>query len=687
MYHRKDTRKVLIPSKITLSPPRKSRRNDRKQLHNNNTNTNTRYEMASEISQMKHNILKQVDQKSHHTVRLKVSSLREIKKPTLSVKSKSYHHNNETTNLISPPQHQSIETGTNTITHIQEQKNEDIQNDKNLDKLEDNEIVIERPKSHKHTIRTKKQEQCPSLRSLPVKENNIFTNSLPPNDNIKEVDNCRALSIANLIRRFRNAPPTKRGERRKKTLQEIDEMLAVSSSNELTLNKNNDNDNVDATTKMAKENIVDNKNEVAQEENCKKGDIMSVNKTNEPLSIPAGVSLKSFSTNDNMTEDIVGAEQLLDTSTTAIEIDNTSKHSASSNTSKTTKISRRWYFIDQTNKDSRSGPFATQEMCFIISEKGLGPLTPVWCQGLPDWMPISSVPAFDLFYSSTPPAPSTKMQQRPRPPSTRRPKKQSIKTLNTSIDLKNHTKMLEDDIREENKDTAAEMKEEATVAMCRVHLSGDDTIDDDDEEEYIDINISEDDEDENIYDDEHKKVVDDDKNKKVVGGDKNKNVVDDDGDEDIYDDIEEHDVLSSVGINTDSIQVESRGTDVMTLSSATQVNLSAVDLDDANMLVRQNASANISILNNYSVDIPDINISARPIKLENPIVESLEMLQSLISRVSKEKCILQEKKLGVHKNTSVVKHSVSNNVNGLIKSLINTVENERSRIASLRLDT
>ena len=327
------------------------------------------------------------------------------------------------------------------------------------------------------------------------------------------------------------------------------------------------------------------------------------------------------------------------------------------------------------------------------------------------------------FPSSTtppppPPAPSTIMQQRPRPPLTKRPKIQSIKTLNTSIDLKNHTQMLEDYMRndDDDDDTIEETSENddstnvssstdnnnnnnggndmlnkddwyqrhVHTVLSEVLLNksvdsndnngkvadGDAASDDDDDDEYIDINISEDD----IEEDDAEEAVKQDGF--VVKNEENMNV---------------DDILSTVGINTETIVMESRGTDVMKLSSATQVDLNIIHRD------------NNDFFNNGAATKDDIKVNLSPIKLENPIVQSLDMLQNLISRVSKEKSILQQKKLGISNDhtslsstnmnnnisdsSNLISSSINintNNVNGLIKNLINTVETERSRIASLR---
>ena len=147
-------------------------------------------------------------------------------------------------------------------------------------------------------------------------------------------------------------------------------------------------------------------------------------------------------------------------------------------------------------------------------------------------------------------------------------------------------------------------------------------------------------------------------------------------------------IISSIGINTEAVQVASRGTDVMTLSSSTQVNMNLLNIGEGMT----------GAYDKCGLD-DGTKATLSPIKLENPIVESLDMLQSLISKVTNEKNVLHRKKLDAisdhgrvlgNGSDCNVKMNIADgfsteNVNGIIKNLINTVENERSRIASLRL--
>jgi hypothetical protein len=134
-YRRNENRKVLIPTKITLSPPRKSK--NIKQRFNEKDN-NEDIEENNEVAQMKFNILKQVDQKKVHKVRLKVSSLREIEKPSFSVDAKSYHrNNNNNNNKVNRKQIQSPQQRKQDVVEIDnKKKKKNIEKQVKRDKLE-----------------------------------------------------------------------------------------------------------------------------------------------------------------------------------------------------------------------------------------------------------------------------------------------------------------------------------------------------------------------------------------------------------------------------------------------------------------------------------------------------------------------------------------------------------------------
>ena len=767
-YRRNENRKVLIPTKITLSPPRKSK--NIKQRFNVKDN-NEDIEENNEVAQMKFNILKQVDQKKVHKVRLKVSSLREIEKPSFSVDAKSYHrNNNNNNNKVNRKQIQSPQQRKQDVVEIDNKKkkkniekqvkierpkptkavsrsglviNNDNNNNNNKMKEEKEQLASKINEKKKNIIKPpiqsdKQQQQqnlgpSPSFKENKVDQQNIVHRSNNTNNNNtgSKVDTSRAIGIANLINRFRNAPPTKRSERRKKTLQEIDDMLLDNSST--TSEKLQNMKNSKESSNVDDDNN-NNKQVIIEENKIGKKETIVIEQNNDKKKNISSEKHESSRTTE-IIEDLIAVEENNDNDDDSDEIIefNDVEDNKSNNTM---DGKRRWYFINHNQQDSRNGPFTTKEMFAYIVQDILVPMSPVWCQGLPEWIPLKAVPIFinkfmklhsdTTFPSSTtppppPPAPSTIMQQRPRPPLTKRPKIQSIKTLNTSIDLKNHTQMLEDYMRndDDDDDTIEETSENddstnvssstdnnnnnnggndmlnkddwyqrhVHTVLSEVLLNksvdsndnngkvadGDaasDDDDDDDDDEYIDINISEDD----IEEDDAEEAVKQDGF--VVKNEENMNV---------------DDILSTVGINTETIVMESRGTDVMKLSSATQVDLNIIHRD------------NNDFFNNGAATKDDIKVNLSPIKLENPIVQSLDMLQNLISRVSKEKSILQQKKLGISNDhtslsstnmnnnisdsSNLISSSINintNNVNGLIKNLINTVETERSRIASLR---
>ena len=269
-YRRNENRKVLIPTKITLSPPRKSK--NIKQRFNVKDN-NEDIEENSEVAQMKFNILKQVDQKQVHKVRLKVSSLREIEKPSISVDAKSYHrNNNNNNNKVNRKQIQSPQQRKQDVVEIDNKRkkkyiekqvkierpkptnavsrsglviNNDNNNSNNNNKMKEekeqlaSKINEKKKNIIKPPIQSDKQQRqqnlgpSPSFKENKVDQQNIVHRSNNNNNNNtgSKVDTSRAIGIANLINRFRNAPPTKRSERRKKTLQEIDDMLLDNLNN------------------------------------------------------------------------------------------------------------------------------------------------------------------------------------------------------------------------------------------------------------------------------------------------------------------------------------------------------------------------------------------------------------------------------------------------------------------------
>ena len=156
--------------------------------------------------------------------------------------------------------------------------------------------------------------------------------------------------------------------------------------------------------------------------------------------------------------------------------------------------------------------------------------------------------------------------------------------------------------------------------------------------------------------------------------------------------------MATIGINTDAVHFESRGTGVMNVSISTQVETSSDygKKHDTHFFARYNTDA----LSTYLVDLVSgggTNKSLNKATLENPITESLDMLQlTHITRYKRKEhtspkeaeCILPRRLQHFPRDddaTSSVKKN-TNDVNNLIKSLISTVETERKRISSLRLE-
>ena len=368
------------------------------------------------------------------------------------------------------------------------------------------------------------------------------------------------------------------------------------------------------------------------------------------------------------------------------------------------ELVHRWYYIDHNQEDSKNGPFTTKEMFEFIANGVLEPLSPVWCRGLPEWIPLKSVPVLmgkfrksigslgrgSQILLECPPSPSK--PQRPTPPPTRRPYKQSIKTLNTSIDLKNHTRMLEQDIEDENE-------------LLKLAIESKGNLDDTSESNENSKNNASSPESGVLNSEWYQRHIQtvlsevlspSDADKAMASGGEETDVVEDEA-EQRTSSFEDDDLMATIGINTESVHFESRGTDAMNVSISTQVE-TGVDYRNSTITIPPEtiptppASLVGSICGDSSMRAPTKTT------LENPITESLDMLQSLISRVTREKKILHQKKQNVFYSDGTTvpsdrddvtkngKNINDNNVNGLIKSLINKVETERKRISTLRLD-
>ena len=79
-YDRKINRQILVPSKITLSPPRRSNSKKRRVAFGSSEDDLHAVD-AGEIRRIKQNILEGVEQQKVHKVRFRMSRLKEIEKP------------------------------------------------------------------------------------------------------------------------------------------------------------------------------------------------------------------------------------------------------------------------------------------------------------------------------------------------------------------------------------------------------------------------------------------------------------------------------------------------------------------------------------------------------------------------------------------------------------------------------
>ena len=637
---------------------------------------------VGEIRRIKQNILEGVEQRKVHKVRLHLSRLKEIEKPMPSSE-KTTTQLKERKCSVEPPK-----TNQDVGRHTPEKPAKDDTHEENttaakLDNGQPNNSGTKNiPASS--TMKRKKEEQEVTIESKSTQKKENGENEGDDNGN------SRALKIANLIHRFRNAPPTNRSTRRKQTLQEIDDMLLSSPCN---LKQKTMTGHATKTEKALAFETEEEPQPRVSRNDFEVGSSDVVEQTEEERIIESIVEDKEGDTDGRVKSTYVS---------NVAENEGEEDHGDSSVIEKE-KLVHRWYYIDHNQEDSKNGPFTTKEMFEFIANGVLEPLSPVWCRGLPEWIPLKSVPVLmGKFRKSIgslgrvsqvllecPPSPSK--PQRPTPPPTRRPYKQSIKTLNTSIDLKNHTRMLEQDIEDENE--LLKLAIESKVNNDDSSESSDNSKNNASSPESGVLNSE-------WYQRHIQTVLSEvlspsDADKAVASGGEETDVVEDEV-EQLSSSFDDNDLMATIGINTESVHFESRGTDAMNVSVSTQVETgvdyrnSIITIPPPETIPTPSASLVGSICGDSSKRAPN------KATLENPITESLDMLQSLISRVTKEKSILHQKKQNVFCRDGTIVPSDHddmtksgkniNDVNSLIKSLINKVETERKRISTLRFD-
>ena len=124
-------------------------------------------------------ILKQVDQKKVHKVRLKVSSLREIEKPSFSVDAKSYHrNNNNNNNKVNRKQIQSPQQRKQDVVEIDNKDTPSVSSTTTTTINKDNEGHVNNNNNNQiliiPTIKDIKKMKPPQLRKF-LKSRNINT--------------------------------------------------------------------------------------------------------------------------------------------------------------------------------------------------------------------------------------------------------------------------------------------------------------------------------------------------------------------------------------------------------------------------------------------------------------------------------------------------------------------------------
>ena len=169
--------------------------------------------------------------------------------------------------------------------------------------------------------------------------------------------NNRALNIANLIHRFRNAPPTNRSERRKQTLQEIDDMLLSSPCNLEQKPATGDATKTEkACTSLETEEAPLS---IVSKNDLEVGSSDHAEQTEEAVVEPA------VEENEQGTDGLVKPEY----TTNVMEKDDKEVHGDSIVTGKE-ELVHRWYYIDHNQEDSKNGPFTTKEMFEFIGNRG-----------------------------------------------------------------------------------------------------------------------------------------------------------------------------------------------------------------------------------------------------------------------------------------------------------------------------
>ena len=684
-YDRKINRQILVPSKITLSPPRRSNSKKRRVAFGSSEDDLHAVD-AGEIRRIKQNILEGVEQQKVHKVRFRMSRLKEIEKPKPPME-KIAQQKESISNLEMTTRTQDVKAPAPNIS-AKDDAHEANANATQLGNGRTSNPDTKTIPAPSTTINEAPQEVI--IESMSSKMNVRSENETDDHGND------RALNIANLIHRFRNAPPTNRSERRKQTLQEIDDMLLSSPCN---LQQKTATDDATKTEKVLSSlEIEEAPQSIVSQNDSEVGSSDLAEQTEEAVVEPVAEE------NEEGTGGLVKPEY----ATNMMEKEDNEVHDESIVTEKEEFV-HRWYYIDHNQEDSKNGPFTTKEMFEFIGNGVLEPLSPVWCRGLPQWIPLKSVPVLmakfrksigslgrvSQVFLECPPSPSK--PQRPTPPPTKRPYKQSIKTLNTSIDLKNHTRMLEQDIEDEN---------ELLQLAIRSKGKNDDSSGSSDNEES---NVSSPEAavlNSEWYQRHVQTVLSEvlspsDGDKAAADIDQETESIENEA-ENLIDAKEEvasngGDLIATIGINTDAVHFESRGTDVMNVSISTQVETSN---DYGKSMIHTFPSDTIPMPSTSLVDLVSgggTNKSFNKAALENPITESLDMLQSLISRVTKEKNILHQKKHNVfyrgdttflrdYDGVTSSQKKNTNDVNDLIKSLISTVETERKRISSLRLE-
>lgn len=74
----------------------------------------------------------------------------------------------------------------------------------------------------------------------------------------------------------------------------------------------------------------------------------------------------------------------------------------------------QWYYA---NNGTQNGPVTQEELAALLANGSLGWNTLIWCDGMPDWLPASSVPQFQMsVVAGAPPLPQQPFAPNPYSP-------------------------------------------------------------------------------------------------------------------------------------------------------------------------------------------------------------------------------------------------------------------------------